>query len=193
MAANLSHIFRQNTSLEIYTWAADTYKHHTNDSMLVWLGGVCPDQIQPGIADWGIANKAFFVELDTVADPGNEEYQLADKLMGSLKDMETGAPPMVVGWHSYCSDYEHTFTTLASKHGARVHGLDTNPNLSFMSKLSLPEGYEFHNQHRPALTPEQKKNLSQKVLITLVQTDGLGLGAWAKGGRGMYMYMMMIS
>eukprot|EP00966_Prymnesium_polylepis_P144326 3332438-Prymnesium_polylepis.1 len=50
------------------------------------------------------------------------------------------APPLIVlGWHSYCKDYEHTFVRMASSHGARVHGLNTNPNLSFMSQLPLPD------------------------------------------------------
>ena len=106
--------------------------------------------------------------------------------------MATGAPPMVVGWHTYCGDYEHTFTTLVSKHGGRVHGLDSNPNLSFMSKLSLPKGYTFQNKHRPPMTKKRKDRLSKKVLITLVQTDGLGLGAWAKGGRGTLPYVRIL-
>ena len=137
-------VFRTNTSVEIFTWARDTYKAATNSSMLVWMGGVCPDkvrhnskvkgtstqnkrltflnlflfslyvfslclfslcmfslcvfslcslvlfllsvlslcsfslspfpvhQMQPGIADWGVTNAAFFVVLNTVDDPSNE-------------------------------------------------------------------------------------------------------------------------
>ena len=93
-----------------------------------------------------------------------QEYPLADSIVGTLTDMHTGAPPMVVGWHEYCGDFEHTFTTLVSKHGGRVHGLDTNPNLSFMSKLSLPDGYVFQNHRRPPLTPARTKELADKVV-----------------------------
>ena len=194
MAANFSGRFRQNTSVEIYQWAFDKYKEDTNSSMLVWMGGVCPDKMQPGVGDFGVSRKAFFVELDTIDDSSNPEYPLASKIVSTLTDIEeTGAPPIVCGWHSYCSDYEHTFTTLVSKNGGRVHGLAENPNLSFMSQLSLPPGYVFHNQKSPTLTPERRKKLTSKVLIALVQTDGLGLGAWAKGGRGTLPYVWEVT
>ena len=84
MAANLSTQFRTNTSVEIFTWAKDTYKKDTNSSMLVWMGGVCPNQMQPGIGDWGVANTAFFVELNTVNDPSNLEYPLANEIVGTV-------------------------------------------------------------------------------------------------------------
>ena len=84
MAANLSTQFRANTSVEIFTWAKDTYKKDTNSSMLVWMGGVCPNQMQPGIGDWGVANTAFFVELNTVNDPSNLEYPLANEIVGTV-------------------------------------------------------------------------------------------------------------
>ena len=38
------------------------------------------------------------------------------------------------------------------------------------------------------MAPARAAELKNKVLITLVQTDGLGLGAWAKGGRGTLPY-----
>jgi len=174
MAANLTKKFRQNSSIEIYQWAFDKYKNDTNSSMLVWMGGVCPDKMQPGVGDFGVSRNAFFVELNTIDDPSNLEYPLASKIAATLTDIkETGAPPIVCGWHSYCSDYEHTFTTLVSKHGGRVHGLAENPNLSFMSQLSLPPDYIYHNQKSPAMTPERKKKLSSKVLIALVRIRNL--------------------
>ena len=147
-------------------------------------------------------------------------YALADTIIGGLGLSPAGTPPLLVGWHSYCGDFEHTMTTLVSKHGGRVHGLDTNPNLSFMSQLKLPEGYVFKNKGKRAarettgtttqvsgkgrneravttttatattttMAPARAAELKNKVLITLVQTDGLGLGAWAKGGRGTLPY-----
>ena len=49
---------------------------------------------------------------------------------------------LVMGWHAYCKDFEHTFTSLASNHGARVHGLNTNPArrpaLSLLTTLTAP-------------------------------------------------------
>ena len=93
-----------------------------------------------------------------------------------------------MGWHSYCKDYEHTFTRLASIHGGRVHGLNTNPNLSFAHGIKLPPGYVFKNRHSPP--PPASFN---KVAITLVQTDGLGLGAWTKPGRGTIPYSWEVS
>ena len=65
-----------------------------------------------------------------------------------------------------------------------MHGLNTNPNLSFMHQLKLPAGYRFRNQ-RPA-APQRKQ--PAQVYVTLVQTDGLGLGAWNKPGRGSLPY-----
>ena len=189
---------RTNSSAEIFQWAYNEYSGLTNSSMLVWAGGVCPDKMQTAIGDYGVSNRAFFVDLNTV-DPAHNpsaatpaEYELADHIVGKLSSNLAGggSPPLIVGWHSYCSDYEHTFTSLMSKHGARVHGLDTNPNLSFMSKLSLPKNYVFKNKGRrpEPLDPSRAKMLHKKVLVTLVQTDGLGLGAWAKGGRGTLPY-----
>jgi hypothetical protein len=102
-----------------------------------------------------------------------------------------------MGWHSYCKDFEHTFVTLTSRHGARVHGLNTNPNLSFMSQLPLPKDYTFHN--RPLLaaatppspmlsTPQPPTKPPPKVAMAFVQTDGIGLGAWNKASRGTLPY-----
>ena len=193
-----------NSSTEIFQWAYDTYAARANTSMLIWQGGLCSDaQMQPGVADFGVANGAFFVDLNTVDPKHNpsaatpSEYALADRIVGALTPSVEGGgtPPLICGWHSYCGDYEHTFTTLMSKHGARVHGLDTNPNLSFMSKLRLPDGYVFKNKgrRRTPMAPTRVAQLSSKVLINLVQTDGLGLGAWAKGGRGTLPYVWEVT
>jgi hypothetical protein len=64
-----------------------------------------------------------------------------------------------------------------------------------MSQLSLPEDYKFKNKgrRREPLTPKRVEELSSKVLINLVQTDGLGLGAWAKGGRGVLPYVWEVT
>jgi hypothetical protein len=112
------------------------------------------------------------------------EYAVSDDLVGSM-----GPKPLLMGWHSYCKqDEEHTFVTLASKHGGRVHGLNTNPNLSFSNKVRLPADFKFENKRSPQLSPGQLAGLDGKTVLTLVQTDGLGLGAWDKPGRGTINY-----
>jgi hypothetical protein len=39
--------------------------------MVVYMGGVCPDKMQPGIGDYGVANGAEFIDLNTV-DPNHD-------------------------------------------------------------------------------------------------------------------------
>jgi hypothetical protein len=89
---------------------------------------------------------------------------------------------MVMGWHSYAKDLEREFVTLTSNFGHRVEGLHTLPNLSFSAQVPASPGFSFRNNHRvepgSAITPEKK------VYITCIQTDGIGLGAWLKPGRG---------
>ena len=120
-----------------------------------------------------LARGLFFTDLSTLlTQPWAEENALADTLMMEASDAmaEAGGPPLIVlGWHSYCKDYEHTFITMASKHAARNHGLNTNPNLSFMSQLPLPPGFEFKNRPPPQPTPQPPL---PAVAMTFVQTDG---------------------
>lgn len=190
MLANLTGLFRGWTPVEIYSWAKDRYWADCTREMILWMGGSCPTTMHPGVADYGVGQRAFFTDLNT--NTSSVEYPLADQLVGEMAAAHSGGamPPLLMGWHSYCKDAEHTFTTLASKHGGRVHGLNTNPNLSFASKLKLPAGYEFHNRHSPPaeVTPPAPRASNPTTYITLVQTDGLGLGAWAKPGRGTVPY-----
>jgi hypothetical protein len=138
--------------------------------------------MRPAVADFGTAKRAFFVDLDTTPSTSNVEYPLANQILAATSN-KSNSNFLLQGWHSYCKDQEHTFTTLASKHGGRVHGLNTNPNLSFMHNLHLPSNYSFSNNHAPSavLDPD-------KVYITFVQTDGIGLGAWTLQGRGSIPY-----
>jgi len=171
--------------------AADMYWDKCTSTTIVWAGGVCGTQMQPGVMDWGVAQRAFFTDLST--KPGDPGYALADTFMGKMAadSANNPTPFMVMGWHSYCKDYEHTFTTLTSKHGGRVHGLNTNPNLSFSHQIKLPPGYRFHNRHSPPIPPNA--TAPHKVNVVLVQTDGLGLGAWTKPGRGTLPYAWEVS
>lgn len=65
-------------------------------------------------------------------------------------------------------------------------------NLSFMHQLPLPAGYRFknnHHHHHPnPHTTVHEGAPSAAAYVTLVQTDGLGLGAWNKPGRGALPY-----
>jgi hypothetical protein len=210
LALDLRGKFTSGGATAIYTWAREKFFEQCSKHVIIWLGGVCGDTIHPAIADWGVSQKAFFTDLDTRPDaPGSAaaEFALAESLVSSLRDESTlvysssgtsplekvpmVTPPLVCGWHSYCKDFEHTFTAMTSRHGGRVHGLNTNPNLSFMHALPLPANFSFRNkhharrqQHRYIAPHDSVQRSSPHVYVTLVQTDGLGLGAWTKSGRG---------
>ena len=85
-------------------------------------------------------------------------------------------PPLVCGWHSYCSDYG-THLPLSCPSMGPGHGLDTNPNLSFMS-AEPPEDYKFKNKGRGR--GAKSRGAEFQSADQLQQTDGLGLGAWQK-------------
>lgn len=203
------------TSVEIYTWAKEEYFDTglCNLNYLVSIGGDCGSPtapvLKPGVGDWGVSQRAFFADLSSQPE-ATEEYALFASLLSSLQTRNSTSivhpdgspvvlPPFQMGWHSYCKDTEHTYTTLASRYGATVHGLHSNPNLSFSSKFPLPEGYKFKNQHSSiSLSPPASfaaaspgtggADRDDFVYVTLAQTDGLGLGAWAKPGRGTLEY-----
>lgn len=184
MLLDLREAFVNMSPPDIFKWAKAKFWAQTSKEYIVWLGGACAPFARPGIADWGVSQRAFFTSLST-APPSQvpsmaNEYAVSDDLVASM-----GPEPLLMGWHSYCKqDEEHTFVTLASKHGGRVHGLNTNPNLSFSNKVQLPTDFKFKNTHNTPLTPGQLTGLMGKTVLTLVQTDGLGLGAWNKKGRG---------
>ena len=189
MLVNLTNQFRGLSPVDIYSWAKNKYWDKTSKKYLVWAGGVGGGSMHPGIMDYGVSEQAFFTDLSTLpSDTG--EYNLASSLVSSMDDAF-----YLLGWHSYEKDFEHTFTTLASKYGGRVHGLNTNPNLSFQSKVSVSPGFVFkNNRNIPSKKSKldhtflEKKCDEEKTYILLVQTDGLGLGAWSKPGRGKIPY-----
>ncbi|SEM68626.1 GxGYxY sequence motif-containing protein [bacterium A37T11] len=127
---------------EIFRWAFHTYGDSCSKDFIVWMGGADGDQIMPGIADFGIAKHAFFADLST-APKDTQEYKLADSLMGIMNRFA-----LVMGWHSYGKDLERNYVTLASKHGLRVEGLNTFPNLSFTSKTPPSADFTFKNNHQ---------------------------------------------
>jgi hypothetical protein len=72
--------------------------------------------------------------------------------------------------------------TLTSSFGHRVEGLHTLPNLSFSSQIPPSPVFKYRNNNNVV----QGKNYppQKKVYIACIQTDGIGLGAWLKPGRG---------
>ena len=118
-ALDLRDLFVGWNSVRIYTWAREKLFDQCSKHVMVWLGGACGDVVHPAVADWGVSQRAFFTDLDTRPDVASamDEYTLADSLVASL-DLSLPTPPLVMGWHSYCKDFEHTFASLTSKHGA---------------------------------------------------------------------------
>ncbi|MCC6398113.1 MAG: hypothetical protein IT282_13955 [Bacteroidetes bacterium] len=161
---------------QIYSWARDRYWSRCSREYLIWLGGEHGTMMKPAVADWGIVQKVFFNDLSTrVTD--KEEYGLADQLLSEMKPMS-----MVMGWHSYKKDLEEEHLTLTSKYGHRVEGLNSLPNLSFSAQIPVSPGFVFKNNHH--VKPGEKIQPKEKVYVTCIQTDGMGLGAWLKPGRG---------
>eukprot|EP00823_Brevimastigomonas_motovehiculus_P004013 TRINITY_DN2565_c0_g1_i1.p1 TRINITY_DN2565_c0_g1~~TRINITY_DN2565_c0_g1_i1.p1 ORF type:complete len:570 (+),score=138.83 TRINITY_DN2565_c0_g1_i1:179-1711(+) len=168
------------TDAQIYTWAYSTFGEKCNKNLTVWLGGTCGDLLQPGVADYGVQNKAFFSDLNSLpTDP--EQYSLAQTILSQLSNFS-----MVMGWHSYCKDSERSWVKLCSSFGHRVEGLNTVPNLSFSSRVSVTPGFNFTNHH--SIVKEHTYVPEKKVYVACVQTDGIGLGSWTKPGRGTMEY-----
>jgi hypothetical protein len=161
---------------KIYQWAYDRYWDRCSRDFVIWLGGEHGRVMKPGVADWGMMNHAFFNDLSTKPDD-KEEYDLADKILGQMNPLS-----MVMGWHSYKKDLERDYVRLASSHGLRVEGLHTLPNLSFSHHVAATPGFVYHNHHN--IEPGKTYAPQGKVYISCIQTDGLGIGAWHKPGRG---------
>jgi len=168
--------FTGQTDAEIYTWAYNKYWSRCNKKLIIWMGGVYGNLMQPGVADWGIKQKAFFNDLSSKPSD-KEEYALANKILSEMEPMT-----LVMGWHSYKKDLERDHVKLTSSYGFRVEGLNTLPNLSFSSQVPATKGFQYKNHHN--IVPGKKYIPENKVYITCVQTDGIGLGAWTKPGRG---------
>ena len=164
----------------IYQWAYDHFWQACSKDKIVWMGGESGKIMKPGVADWGIQQNAFFSDLST-KPTDTVEYALADRLLSEMSNMG-----MVFGWHSYAKDLERHHVTLCSKHGLRVEGLHTLPNLSFMSKVPGAPGFLYKNNHN--IKKQSKPVIANKVYISCIQTDCLGLGGWNRPGRGQIPY-----
>jgi hypothetical protein len=161
---------------QIYTWAYDRYWPRCSKEFIIWLGGEHGLMMKPAVADWGIKKRVFFNDLST-RTTDTAEYALASRLLGEMTPMS-----MVMGWHSYKKDLEEEHVTLTSRYGHRVEGLNSLPNLSFSSQIPVSPGFVFKNNHH--VKPGEHLTPKAKVYITCIQTDGMGLGAWEKPGRG---------
>jgi hypothetical protein len=164
------------TDAEIYTWAYEQYWPRCSKDFIIWMGGEYGNVMKPGVADWGILKSAFFNDL-SCRKSDTAEYALARKLLSEMNPHS-----MVMGWHSYKKDLEREFVTLTSNFGHRVEGLHTLPNFSFVSQVPPTPGFRFLNNHRAE--PGKRYVPKKKVYIACVQTDGIGLGAWTRPGRG---------
>ncbi len=161
---------------QIYQWASDRYWNKCSRDFVIWLGGEHGKLMKPGVADWGMMNRAFFNDLSTKPDD-KEEYNLANQILSQMNPMS-----MVMGWHSYKKDLERDHVSLASSYGLRVEGLHTLPNLSFSHHVPATPGFVYHNHHN--IEPDRTYMPQDKIYISCIQTDGLGIGAWHKPGRG---------
>jgi hypothetical protein len=172
--------YRGQTDHQIYSDAWTRYGDRVSKDFIVWMGGYHGAVMGPGVADFGIYRQAFFTDLS--ANPEDtDEYALADEI---LDHMDTGG--VVLGWHSYAKDTEGQHVTLVSRHALRMEGLNTLPNTSFNIQIPVTPGFTFENNHN--VEPGEELVPEEKVYIAAVQTDGLGIGAWLKPGRGKMPY-----
>jgi hypothetical protein len=177
--------FTGKSDYEIYTWAYDQYWDKCSKEFVIWLGGEYANVMKPGVADFGMMKKVFFTDL-SARESDTLECSLTKKLFSEMKPLS-----LVMGWHSYKKDMEEEFTTLSSKYALTIEGLNTLPNMSFMNKVPTSYGFKFKNNHN--IKPEKKYIPENKVFVSFIQTDGLGLGAWVKPGRGTLQYAWEVS
>lgn len=52
--------FTGQSDYEIYSWAYDQYWDRTSKEYIVWMGGFWGEKMEPGVADFGIYQQAFF-------------------------------------------------------------------------------------------------------------------------------------
>lgn len=168
--------FTGQTDAQIYTWAYNQYWQRCSKDFIIWLGGEHGNVMKPSVADWGVAKQVFFNDLSSRLTD-TLEYRLASRLLSEMHPMS-----MVMGWHSYAKDLEREHVKLTSSFGHRVEGLNTLPNISFSSQVPPSPGFKYRNKHN--VVPGKTYKPGRKVYISCIQTDGIGLGAWLKPGRG---------
>ena len=164
------------TDAEIYGDATRRYWARCSHDAFMLMGGHAGAVRMPGMADWGVRQRMFFNDLS--ANPKHAaELALAQKLLSQLNDGAT-----VFGWHSYGKDTEEQWTTLLSGYGLKMEGLHNLPNLSFNCQFTFTPGFKFTNNHHVAV--DAKLVAEEKVYLSFVQSDSIGIGVWTKPGRG---------
>ena len=165
------------TDAQIYADAYSRYWARCTHDAIMLMGGHVGAVRMPAMADWGVRQKMFFHDLS--ANPGRhpEEVTLGKKLFSEMTPLGT-----VFGWHSYAKDTEEQHTTLLSGFGLKMEGLHNLPNLSFNCQFTFTPGFKFTNNHQVAR--DAKLTAEQKVYVSFVQSDSIGIGVWTKPGRG---------
>jgi hypothetical protein len=178
--ADLRGQFKGQPDHAIYQWAYDHYYARCSRDYYVVLGGHAGAEMQPGIADFGIQQRAFFTDLS--ANPKHpEEIALLKRILGGQHPAS-----IVLGWHSYAKDTEGQHTTLVGNFGLKMEGLHNLPNVSFTSQIPLTPDFKFTNNHH--VQPDQKLVAEKKVYVAALATDSMGIGTWTKPGRGKIPY-----
>ncbi len=168
----------------IYQWAYDHYFARCSRNYYVVMGGEAGAVMQPGIADFGIQQRAFFTDLS--ANPKHPaELALLKRILGGQNPAS-----IVLGWHSYAKDTEGQHTTLVGNYGLMMEGLHNLPNVSFTSQIALTPDFRFTNNHHVA--PDAKLQAENKVYVCAVATDSMGIGSWTKPGRGRIPYTWQV-
>jgi hypothetical protein len=161
---------------EIYQDAYDRYWDQCIKDALMLMGGHRGRVMQPAMADWGIQRKMFFHDLS--ANPKHpDELALTKILYDQMKPGST-----IFGWHPYGKDTEEQATTLLSGYGFKMEGLHNLPNLSFNSQFTFTKDFKFTNNH--TVERDAVLQAEEKVYITFIQSDSIGIGVWTKPGRG---------
>jgi hypothetical protein len=178
--ADFRGLFVGQTDLQVYQWAYDRYWKDCSRDFIIWMGGVAGTQMEPGVADFGIATHAFFTDLSANSKPEGE-LAFHKKLLSELKPSA-----WIVGWHSYAKDKEGEWVTLTSGYGLKVIGLNSLPNSTFMSQVGFSPGFKLTNSNH--VTRDTKLTAEPKVYLCLVQSDSMGIGAWNEPERGQIPY-----
>ncbi|RKX29423.1 MAG: hypothetical protein DRP71_16290 [Verrucomicrobia bacterium] len=161
---------------EIYADSIERYWSRCSRDRIMLMGGHRGRARQPAMADWGIRERMFFHDLS--ADPDEaDELALNRSLLDDLNPMS-----IVFGWHPYGKDTEEQSTTLLSSYGYKMEGLHNLPNLSFNCQFTFTPGFKFTNNH--SVDRDAVLQAEEKVYLSFVQSDSIGIGVWTKPGRG---------
>lgn len=182
--ADLRGRFAGKPDHEIYQWAYDQYWARCSRDYYVLMGGHAGIEMQPGVADFGIMQRAFFSDLS--ANPKHpEELALERRILGQQHPAS-----IVLGWHSYGKDTEGQHTSLVGNYGLKMEGLHNLPNVSFTCQIPLTPDFKFKTNHNVAR--DAKLQAQKKVYVAAVATDSMGIGAWTKPGRGKIPYTWQV-